>query len=242
MRQWRGIWLRELGACFLSPIAYAMLALYLLLGSWTFWHAVQSHVGRAESLPSLLVLSAALWLPVLSALTTMRLFAEEKRQGTLEILMTAPVTEWQVVLGKYAGALSFVLLAMAPLFGMFFALCALAPAMPEPDVGALAGGALILALLASYCVAVGLFFSLLTRNQIVAAVGGFGGMVLPALGGHLLSYAPVGADRLIRLLAVEDHLMDFARGALDAKPAFLYVSAAALLLFFSSRALMLRRM
>ncbi len=242
MRKFFVIWFRELGACFLSPVAYVTMVAFLLLANWTFWHVVETQIGRVESLPSLLVMSMVLWLPVLATLVTMRLFAEEKRQGTLEILLTAPVTEWQVALGKYAGALSFVVIALAPSMGALYALTALAPSLPAPDAGAMAGGGVILFLLAAYCVAIGMFFSLLTRNQIIAAVCGFGGMVIPPLSGYLLSLSPFGPERLIRRLAVEDHLLDFARGVLDLGTTVLYVSGVLLLLFFSTRVLMLRRL
>lgn len=242
MRKCLVIWVRELGACFLSPVAYVTMVAFLLLANWTFWHAVETQSGRIEALPSLMVLSAVLWLPVLAALVTMRLFAEEKRQGTFEILLTAPVTDWQVVLGKYAGALTFVIVALGPSFAALYGLSVLAPAMPRPDHGALAGAAIILFFIAAYCVAVGMFFSLLTRNQIVAAVGGFSGMVIPPFSGYLLSMTPFGSERLIRYLAIEDHLLDFARGALDARPVVLYASGAIVLLFISTRVLMLRRL
>jgi ABC-2 type transport system permease protein len=215
----------------------------LLLANGTFWFSVENNIGRVEFMPTLLYMSMVLWLPALAALTTMRLFAEEKRHGTLETLLTAPVTEWEVVAGKYAGALSFVTLALALSAGSVYTLALFSPAMAQPDTGAMIGGGIVVFLIAAYCVAVGLLFSLLTRNQIVAAACGYVAMVLPPLFvGSGMRGLPFDAERLSRYLAVEDHLMDFTRGALDARPAVLYVSGAMLLLFCGTRILALRKL
>ncbi|MDI6775033.1 MAG: ABC transporter permease subunit [Verrucomicrobiota bacterium] len=235
------LWKREWTACFLSPIAYVTMVMFLLLANWTFWNAVERHTGEVASLPLLWCMSVALWLPILITVITMRLFAEERRSGTIETLMTAPVTEWQVVLGKYAGALSFLLAVIAPTAASTIALYALSPGLRALNLGGLAGAALILLLLSLLCVAIGLLFSMTTRNQIIAAITCFCGIILPLLSGYLVKLLPFGSDRLVDYLLLEHHLEDFSRGSVDIRTVALYVSGTLFALFLAARALESRK-
>jgi ABC-2 type transport system permease protein len=217
------------------------MVLFLLVTSWTFWNAVQRNVGSHEPLSRLLVLAVLLWLPILVTVVTMRLFAEEKRSGTIETLMTAPVTEAQVVLGKYLGALTFVAVVLAPMGACPFVLRALAPGVRAVDVGQLCSAGLFLLLVAGLCVAVGLLVSMMTRNQIVAAIGCFCAVLVPLLLPYVVSLLPFGSDRLIQAVSVESHMLEFTRGSIDARPVVLYVSCTVLLLFTAVRVLESRR-
>ncbi len=241
MRNFLTLWRRERWAFFLSPMAYMIMAFYWLLSGASFWSTVHIHRGTFESPVALLCMAMALWTPALATALSMRLFAEERRQGTLETLMTAPVTEWQVVLGKYAGALTMALAVIAPATASLFILAALAPLLPQPDIGAVVAGTLMLFLLTAFCVAVGMLFSLLTRSQAVAAVCGFTAMVLLLLSSHFLATTAWAPPALVHALAVDDHLLDAARGVVDARPLVLYGSATGTLLFFNARMLALRK-
>jgi len=173
----------------------------------------------------------------------MRLFAEEKRQGTLEMLMTAPVTEAEVVLGKYAGALSFTLLIMAPAVSSIFLLEWLSPGLRlvDLDVGAIAGGGAILALSTALAVAIGLLVSLMTCNQIVSAICCFAAICTALMFGWLLSMVPGVSRHAADYVAATTHIDDFARGSVDAGPILLYVSATVFFLFVAVRVLESRR-
>src|SRR3989339_1774952 len=120
MRNFFAIWRRELAACFLSPIAYVTMVFFLIASGSTFLVGVIKNVGSNVFLTNLLFASIVMWLTVLISIVSMRLFTEEVRAGTIEMLMTAPVTETEVVLGKYAGAVTFVLCIVAPSVGNIY--------------------------------------------------------------------------------------------------------------------------
>ncbi|MBN1556964.1 MAG: ABC transporter permease [Lentisphaerae bacterium] len=235
------LWRRELAAHFLSPTAYVTLVIYLSLAGGTFCAGIVRQSGTTE--PPLMQLFAALafWMTFLIAVVCMRVFAEERRSGTIEMLRTAPLTDAAVVLSKYAGALTFVLLVMAPAAGYAFVLDALSPGIEGIDTGAWAAGCLYLVLLAGLCVAAGTLVSLLTRSPVVAALGCLAVIWLILLLGWLLEAVP-GADRqLAERLSVTDQLGTFGRGVVDTRPAVLMLSATAVLLFVSIRVLESRR-
>jgi len=237
------LWRRELAACFLSPVAYATLIVFLAACNGTFCVAVLRNVGRPEPLTPLLIASIVLWLPVLITVIAMRLFAEEKRSGALEMLMTAPVTEAEVVLGKYAGALTFATLILMPAIASIFVLARLSPGITVADVdpGALAAGALIVFLLAAFFLAIGLVASLTTRNQIVSAIVCFAAICLALFLGWLISMLPGMPRGLADCLSATDHVEDFSMGLVDVRPVVLYVTATMFLLFVAVHLLEARR-
>lgn len=243
MRAFLTLWRRELTSTFLSPIAYVTLVVFLAVSGGTFMMGVFNNAGRSQPLSNLLFASIILWMTLLISVVSMRLFAEEKRTGTLETLMTAPVTETQVVLGKYAGALAFLLIVAAPAVGQVGVLAYLSPGitLETLDLGALAGGCAILVLVIGFFTAIGLLVSLMTRNQIVAAVCTFCAVWLALLAGHILSAIPAGTGRIPDYLSVVGHIEDFSRGQLDTRPVVLYVTGTALLLYASVRVLESRR-
>lgn len=238
------IWGRELGSCFLSPVAYVTLVLFLAVSGWAFLQMAEGYSGTAESLPGLLFrVVIFLWLPVLSTVITMRLFAEEKHSGTIESLMTAPVSELDVVLGKYAGALTFVVAVALPAISSLCILAYLSAGLSirALDLGAIAGGVMMLFLMAASCTAMGLLASLLTRNQVVAAMTCFACILVPLVAGQMLtltSFMPAGFAGYV---SADEHVLLFSRGVIDTRPIILYVSLTILLLFVSVRVLESRR-
>ncbi|MDA0578249.1 MAG: ABC transporter permease, partial [Verrucomicrobia bacterium] len=145
MRRLYAIWRREMTACFLSPVAYVTLVAFLGATGFTFWLAVFRNEGRPEPLAIMLFGSVMFWMPILITVVAMRLFVDEKRAGTIETLLTAPVTEFEIVIGKYLGALTFLLLAVAPTIGYAFIMERLSPAMTveNMDLGTLLGGGIV---------------------------------------------------------------------------------------------------
>jgi ABC-2 type transport system permease protein len=241
MRNFMTLWRRELAANFLSPVAYVVTALYLLVAGWTFMQAVQRNLGTQESPEVLLFAAVFFWMPLFVTTITMRLFAEEKRSGTIEALMTAPVTDVEVVLAKFAGAWAFLLLSAIPVLIPSYTLVRLGAGSGWMDAGGLIAGCLLLVVIAAACVAIGLFVSLLTRNQIVAAVCCFCAICSPFLVRPLLENLPFGSDRLLDLLAADTHISDFSRGSIDTRPLLLYVSVTGFFLFASVKVLESRR-
>jgi ABC-2 type transport system permease protein len=241
MRNFFIIWRRELAASFLSPVAYVTTVVFLIAAGATFLAGVFRNAGGSEPLTTLLFNAVLFWLTALIAMVTMRLFAEEKRSGTLEMLMTAPATESEVVLGKYAGALSFVAIVVAPAVCTIFLLEAMSPGIDSIDVGAFFGGCLMLLLIAGLGVALGLLASLATNSQIVAGICAFCLIWFVLLFGWLVSLIPSTPQSFSDYLSLNSHLDDFSRGLIDTRPIVLYVSATAWLLFTAIRSLESRR-
>jgi ABC-2 type transport system permease protein len=237
------IWRREFTACFLSPIAYVTMVVFLAMSGGTFFKGVLNNAGADQSLSCLLFGAVVLWMTALVSVVSMRLFAEEKRSGTIETLMTAPVTDAEVVLGKYAGALSFVLIVVVPALANIFVLAALSPAIDVMtiDPGALCAGCLILFLVAAFFTSVGLLVSLTTNSQIVAAMCCFCVLWVLLLMGNIASALPVDTAKLTDFGSPLVHIDSFSRGSIDTRPIVLYLSGTILLLFVSIRVLESRR-
>lgn len=241
MRKTLIIWSKELSSSFLSPVAFVVIAAFLVVSGWTFLKAAESNAGSHESLEVLLFVSVFLWIPFFVTAITMRLFTEEKRSGTLEALMTAPVSDLAVVMGKFLGAFSFLFVVVAPAIGAIYLLAAFSPGIEEVDLGSLLGGSIILVVISSLCISIGLFVSLLTRNQIVAAICCFTAICFPFLIRTAVSRLPLGSDRMLEFLSAETHIVDFARGSIDTRPLIMYMSGCVFMLFSSVKALESRR-
>ncbi len=242
MKNFFTIWFRELSACFLSPVAYVLMVVFLAVSSGTFLLEVTQTPVLEQPLTVALFEAIVVWLTILVTVVSMRLFAEEKRSGTLETLMTVPVTEEQIVLGKYAGALSFLILVTFPIAITLLLLVAVSPSvqLADLDTGALLTGGAILILVSSLLVSVGLLVSLLTRNQVIAAICCFCAVWGVLLFGWIVTLATGGAVQ-VTMITVTDHIRDFSRGMVDTRPLVLYVTGTALFLFASVRVLESRR-
>lgn len=237
------IWRKDFLYAFVSPVAYVVLVSGLALTGAVFLQMLEGHLGGPETPPSLLFRTLAfLWLPIVAVLTTMRLFAEEIHSGTIEPLLTAPVTDAAVVLGKYAAGLAFIFAATLPALAFPYIVAALAPGLERPDTGTMLAGLLGLGLLAMFCTAIGLVVSLLTRNQIVAAVLGLCAILAPLLAAPLLRWLPGVPAAIPEALAAHEHIMAFGRGVIDTRPIALYGALTAWLLFLAVQLLEGRRL
>jgi len=232
------VWRKEFTGYFLSPVAYVTMVVFLAMSGWVFLQLVEGHVGTGETLSTLLFkVIMFFWLPVLVTLVTMRLIAEEKKSGTFETLMTAPVTEAAVILGKYLAALTFLLVVALPALSTVFIMGFLSPGIKYLDVGALLGGCMILFLVSAFYISVGLIISLLTRSQIVAGACCFCAVLFLLLGGYLFSFLPAGSEKLAEYFSSQTHILDFSRGSVDTRPMVLYLSGTFLALFTAVRVL-----
>ncbi len=234
MRKVLAILGREWRAYFFSPLAYVILAAFLLVNGFIFY-AILNYLATPGPKGQALVLlftNTYFWIfnlfvvPVIA----MRLFPEERRSGTIESLLTAPVSEGEVVLGKFLGALGFFLTLWLPTL----LYVAILRSQTRIDVGPVASGYLGVALLGAYFLAVGTFASTLTKNQIIAAILCFG-MLIPIFSVGLLEsmFAGAGKDWL-NYLNLWDHMDEFARGVVDSRRIVYYLSATALFLFLAT--------
>jgi ABC-2 type transport system permease protein len=233
---------RELTAYFLSPIAYLVMMFFLAMIGFSFWLLVSILVQgtMSASILSELFGSIFFWIAVLIVVPvlTMRLFAEERRSGTMETLLTAPVGDAAVVLAKYIGALVFFMLMWVPTLAYLWILRRFSPLEAPPDWGALAGGYLGALLVGAFYLAIGVFCSALTRNQIVAAVMAFAVISVLFFAGFL---AYTARDPALRefgaYISSVEYMRDFARGAVDSRAFVFHLSGMLFMLFATVRVL-----
>lgn len=243
MRNFFVIWKRELTACFLSPVAYVTMVIYLAVSGLIFLRGIQEAEGHSDPPELLLFVSLIFWIPVLVTVISMRLFAEEKRTGTIETLVTAPVSETEIVLGKYAGAVTFLLLVVVPSLSPVYVLKAISPGLDHIDAGSMAGGCIILLLMSLFSMSMGVVASMLTRNQIIAAICCFVAAYMPVLFKFLAPVVTVfvGTGSITDYLSLESHVVEFARGTIDTRPVVFYISSTVFVLFAAVRILEARR-
>jgi len=227
---------RELGSYFASPIAYVISAIYLAVTGGLFGFIL--YYSREATMRYLFGhVIVILFLVLVSQALTMRLLAEEQRSGTLELLLTSPLRDWEVVLGKYLASLC-----------VFLVMILLTAYMPillfrvgKPDVGPLLSGYLGYVLLGAALLSIGLFASSLTQNQIVAAILGIGITLLMWLASGLSDMVGGGLKSIVEYLPLFAHYNDMMRGVIDTKDILYYMSVAVLFLFLSTRMLESRR-
>jgi ABC-2 type transport system permease protein len=239
MRAVLSIWRRELAGYFHAPIAYVVGVLFLVIQGLSFWTLVEVLSDPARPAPYGAVLSgyfggsvmfwAVLFLVV--AVLAMRLVAEEKRQGTWELLLTTPVDVRQVLVGKWLGALSFYAMLWAPTALYLVVLARYAPDGASFDGGPVVAAYLGVLLAGAGFLAVGVAASAATANQIVAAVSCFVILLVLLVVGQLPELAPSWMGPTGRTVAawidVRGHLDRFARGAVELGPVAFYLGLAA---------------
>lgn len=219
---------RELGAYFNSPVAYVVLGVYLLAVAALFFLVIGGGVfviGEASMRP---ILQISPWLfMIVSPAVTMRLLAEERKSGTLEVLMTLPVREVEVVVGKFAAAVGMIALGLLLSLPIPLCLAAVTAEGFSFDWGPVVGGYLGLLLMASNFLAVGLFASALTRNQIVSFVLGlalcFGLVMIDSA----LLVLPESVGSVLQYFSVVAHFDSISRGVIDSRDLVFYASMAA---------------
>lgn len=225
---------KELRAYFTSPIAYVVIAAFLAVMGFLFWLIVS--LSREASLRGVFANMAITLLFIAPALT-MRLLAEEQRSGTIELLLTLPVRDWEVVLGKFLASLSVFAVMVA--LTLYYPL--LLVQLGNPDPGPIVSGYVGLVLLGASFLSVGLFTSSLSGNQVVAALLGFGAMLilwLMDVAGRV--FGPPVQD-IVTYMSMSDHYFDFLRGIVDTKDVVFYLGVIAGFLFLSVQTLQLRR-
>ena len=241
------LWRREMGSYFRTSIGYVVGTFFLLITGFSFWMRIAGLArGAADGdMAGTLFGSPWFWLNMLivTPLLTMRLFAEERRMGTLETLLTAPVTETGVVLAKFAGAYSTFLLLWLPTLAYAAILKRCGAQLPPIDWGAVAAGYLGTALVGAFFLATGLLCSLLTRHQVVAAMVCLATLGLLLSGGLLPFHSdPAAVHPILRFFSAPLHMQDFAAGTIDTRTVGWYLSATGLWLFLAIRILEARRL
>ena len=235
MRTAQAVAWKEIVIYFSSPTAYIVGLIFLALTGFFFSRDLGNPFPEATLAP--FFQGAVIIFILLAPALTMRLIAEEQKLGTIELLLTSPVRDWEVVIGKYIASLAFLLVLVALSF--FYAILLFVFASPDP--GPIWAGYLGLVLYGAASLSVGLLASTLTSNQIVAAVVAMG--ILLALFFADLAFGAVGglAGEIIGEMSLKSHFDDFERGVVDTKHIVYFLSVTAFFLFLSVRALESRR-
>lgn len=228
-----GLAKKELYSYFYSPIAYVVMVIYLAFAGWFFFSRFFLY-GQLE-LRSYFE-TAPLLLMFLAPAITMRLLAEEINTGSYEMLMTLPLTEVQMLLGKFLAALAFLGITL----GITFCYPLTLATLGRLDWGPVVGGYLGLLILGAAYLAVGLFTSSVTRNQIVAFILGFALCFALFLSDKILMLVPGPLVGLFEYLGVEYHFQNFARGIIDSKD-LMYFATLIILSFGATRLVLERR-
>jgi ABC-2 type transport system permease protein len=241
------LWQRELKAYFVSPIAYVVLTVFTFLSGFFFYailaNVVQNTMMQAGQgaqpvdVPGIVTRSvfgtmAVIFLFMIPMLT-MGLFAEEKRRGTIELLLTTPVSNFQAMVGKYVASLTFLLI-MLVLSGITISALFI---YGRPDWKPILGGYLGLFLYGAAILAMGLFISTLTENQIVSGFITFGMFLVLWLIEAFSSGSQGVAKDVLTYLSVIGHLDDFIKGVIDTSHVIFYLTLAFVGLFLTYRSL-----
>jgi gliding motility-associated transport system permease protein len=248
MRKFFILLAREIRSYFYSPIAYIVLVFFLLVTGVDFYFQVSFMNQRAVpySVQEAFFNSVFFWFAfvLIFPLITMRLFAEEFKLGTIEPLMTAPVRDWQVVLSKYFGALVFYIILWIPT-GLYFVVFQMITHQPAAgSSGAYLGGYLMLLLLGMFYLSIGCFASVLTKNQIVAAIISFATITLLFFLG-LVSFILLDVSsetrQLLGYFSAIEQMGTLSRGEIDTRPMVLYLSMTIVMLTFTYQAFQSRK-
>src|SRR5579872_2621992 len=239
---------KELRSYFVSPVAYLLLTMFALIFGFFFWNSLRYfvYIGmesqmRGQSFP--MNLNEQIIRPLLSNISvvglffipmiTMRLFAEEKRTGTIELLATSPIRDGEIIVGKWLASLilyGVLLLFSAINFAFLFR-------YGNPDWKPLAIGYLGLLLQAGGLLAIGTFISTLTRNQIIAGAATFGVCLMLWVLDWVSQFETSTWAQVLSYMSVITHFESFAKGVVDTKDAVYYLSLIFLGLFLTSRSM-----
>ncbi|HAH16541.1 MAG: ABC transporter permease [Proteobacteria bacterium] len=233
-RHWFGTWAvsrRELYAYLVSPMAYAVASVFLLVNGFIFFLILAQGFAEAN-LKAILPTTAFLLLLVIPVLT-MRLVAEERSSGTIELLMTFPLTDAQVVVGKFLATLITYALMLVPTLAYVLIIVIYGATEWGPIMSAYIG----LLLLGGAFISLGLFASSLTRNQIVAAIVGIGLLLMLWVLGSGASVLGPRLSPIVGYLSLAEHFQNFGLGVLEVKDVVYYLSVMVGCLFLTTRVL-----
>lgn len=237
---------KELKSYFTSPIAWVIVGCYALLFGYFFIamlnyfvrQSMQMGMGMGpqsmninQQLVRPLFLNASVLILFVGPIITMRTYAEEKRSGTMELLLTSPLTDWQIILGKFLGALGLyaaMLLVTLVYLGILFV-------YGTPEWKPIVAGYLGLLLLGGCFISMGLLISSLTKSQMVAAMATFAVFLLLWVIDWIGDFGGPTAQMIVQNLSIVQHLDDFVKGVIDTKHLVYYLSFITFGLFLTAK-------
>lgn len=239
---------KELNGYFRSPIAYGVMAFFAVIAGFFFYVTVKFFVRRAvesQMMGQAFPMDMSEWIirPVFSNISvvglflipmiSMRLFAEEKRSGTIELLTTSPLFDLEIILGKWLAAV----VLYASMLGLSFLSMLVLFAYGSPDAKPLLVGYLGMLLEGGALLAIGTFVSTCTKNQIVAGVAGFAIALLLYVLSWVSEFESSTLATIVAYLSVHSHFESFSKGVIDTKDLIFYLSTIFVGLFLTARSL-----
>jgi ABC-2 type transport system permease protein len=213
------IFQKEISSFFSSIIAYVVISIFLIANGIFLWILPDSNIfdfGYAN-LNSLFELAPWVFMFLIPAVT-MRSFAEERKNGTLEIILTKPISDFQIIVGKYLAGLTLVMLSILPTLLYYYTVYTLASPVGNIDSGGIIGSYIGLFFLASIYVSIGIFASSLNDNQIIC----FFFYVLIDLIRGLFLISPI--DPILQYLSISTHYSSISRGIIDSRDIIYFIS------------------
>lgn len=233
---------RDLAALFVSPAGWIVAAVFVLVTS-AFGFVPLVLIGGQAGMAGVFGVITSFLLPVLVPVLTMRVFAEEQSQGTLELLLTAPVRDWEVAVGKWLGAFTFYVLLLATTLAYVVVLAAYVPGHAASlDLGLVSANYIGLLLVGAAATAIGVLASSLTGSQVVAFFIALAALLATWYSGSLLgalTQPPVSG--LFQYAGGFDRFQSFSLGEVTVRDAVYFLSLAAAALFLATRVLDSRR-
>jgi len=230
---------KELNSFFGSPIAYLVIGVFLLLNGLFLWVIKGDYnilnAGFAD-LNAFFFLAPWLFLFLIPAIT-MKSFADEFNTGTIEILKTKPISDWQIVLGKFLACSLLVIIALLPTLTYVFSIFSLGNPKGNIDVGSTVGSYFGLLFLAATYTSVGLFASTLSKNQIVAFIIAICISFFLFYGFDALANLSNNGNYTIQQLGFNEHFKSISRGVIDTRDIIYFISVSFLFLFLTKKQL-----
>jgi ABC-2 type transport system permease protein len=228
------IFFKELRSFFNSPVAYIVIVVYLIILGWFFTSNL--FITNLATLRTVFEMTPFLLLFFAPAMT-MRLISEEKKSGTLELLITKPIKEYEIITGKFLASWALYFFTLLPTLCYYVTLVFIG----SLDTGSVVGGYLGLMLVGAVFLAVSVFGSSVTENQVVAFITSlfivFGLFMLD----KVLFYMPSSIATVLEYLSIDYHFSNIARGVIDSRDIIYYVSAIGFSLFMATVVLQKRR-
>lgn len=231
---------RQFLAYFRAPLGYAVIMVFLAVSGLNFCRLLSQSATEMTQIGDLLFGSAYFWLILLVtiALVTMPLFAEERHSGTIEMLLTAPVMDMQVVAAKFAAAFAFIIVMLIPTSIYSVIVYMFQTVGGGFSIKPVITGYAIVLLIAAFYTAFGLLMSSLSKNMAVAAMLCCLGMSVTFLA-ETLSYALrcQWLEKILAQISSIQHVVDFSHGIVDSQPVVFYISGTVLFLYLAVKAL-----
>jgi ABC-2 type transport system permease protein len=225
---------REIRTYFNSPVAYIVVPVFVIITGYLFF--TQLFLEKQADMRGFFNIMPLLFMFMIPAIT-MRLLADEKSSGTLELLITMPVRDWEVVVGKFLAAMALLCTAI----GLTLVFAITVKSLGPLDRGPAIGGYLGLVLMGGAYVAIGVMASALTRNSIVSFIIAFAISFALYLLGRLTQFLPQSLQKLVAFLSIDGHFENIGRGVVDSRDVIYYLSVMTVCLLIATLSLESRR-